>query len=127
MPALPGYSDDLRRLPWSCLALRTQDGVGPVPSVATLCGGSMQGRTVTPGQVNFPEIVRYAQTCCQTQLGSVPQRVLRFHAFPATGTGTIASVLRQRLPTWLSPPSTGALRIWPSTLSPPLACRGVSP
>ena len=26
----------------------------------------------------------------------------------ATGTETIASVLRQRLPTWLSPPSTGA-------------------
>ena len=32
MPATMGRSDDLRKLPWSCLALRTQDGVGPVPS-----------------------------------------------------------------------------------------------
>ena len=34
--------------------------------------------------------------------------VLKDHASSATGTGTIASVLRQRLLTWLSPPSTGA-------------------
>ena len=32
MPATLGRSDDLRKLPWSCLALRTQDGVGPMPS-----------------------------------------------------------------------------------------------
>ena len=36
MPATLGRSDDLRKLPWSCLALRTQDGVGPAPSVAIL-------------------------------------------------------------------------------------------
>ena len=57
MPATLGRSDDLRKLPWSCLALRTQDGVGPVPSVATLCG-SMQGKTVKPGQVDIPGVVR---------------------------------------------------------------------
>ena len=42
MPATLGRSDDLRKLPWSCLALRTQDNVGPVPSVAILFG-SMHG------------------------------------------------------------------------------------
>ena len=57
MPATLGRSDDLRKLPWSCLALRTQDGVGPVPSVAILCG-SMQGKTVKPGQVDIPGVVR---------------------------------------------------------------------
>ena len=128
MPATLGRSDDLRKLSWSCLALRTQDGVGPVPSVAILCG-SMQGKTVKPGQVDIPGVVRYAQSCCQTQLGSVLQCVLSYYASSATGTETIASVLRQRLPTWLSPPSTGAsnLRIWPSTLLQPLVCRGTSP
>ena len=128
MPATLGRSDDLRKLPWSCLALRTQDNVSPVPSVAILFG-SMQGKTVKPGQVDIPGVVRYAHTCCQTQLGSVLQCLLSHNASPATGTGTIASVLRQRLPTWLSPPSTGAsnLRIWPSSLLPPLACRGISP
>eukprot|EP00891_Asterochloris_glomerata_P008665 jgi/Astpho2/8665/Aster-08296 len=49
MPATLGRSDDLRKLPWSCLALRTQGNVGPVPSVAILFG-SMQGMTVKPGQ-----------------------------------------------------------------------------
>ena len=57
MPATLGRSDDLRKLPWSCLALRTQDGVGPVPSVAILCG-SMQGKTVKPWQVDIPGVVR---------------------------------------------------------------------
>ena len=57
MPATLGRSDDLRKLPWSCLALRTQDGVGPVPSVAILCG-SMQGKTVKPGQVDIAGVVR---------------------------------------------------------------------
>ena len=76
MPATLGRSDDLRKLPWSCLALRTQDGVGPVPSVAILCGSS-QGKTVKPGQVDIPGVVRYAQPCCQTQLGSVLQCILR--------------------------------------------------
>ena len=57
MPATLGRSDDLRKLPWSCLALRTQDGVGPVPSVAILCG-SMQGKTVKPGQVDIPGVVK---------------------------------------------------------------------
>ena len=52
MPATLGRSDDLRKLPWSCLALRTQDGVGPTPSVAVLCG-SMQGKTVKPGQGGY--------------------------------------------------------------------------
>ena len=52
-----GRSDDLRKLPWSCLALRTQDNVGPVPSVAILFG-SMQGKTVKPGQVDVPGVVR---------------------------------------------------------------------
>ena len=60
MPATLGRSDDLRKLPWSCLALRTQDGVGPTPSVAILCG-SMQGKTVKPGQVDIPGVVRYAR------------------------------------------------------------------
>eukprot|EP00891_Asterochloris_glomerata_P006327 jgi/Astpho2/6327/Aster-05992 len=55
MPATLGRSDDLRKLPWSCLALRTQDGVGPTPSVAILCG-SMQGKTVKAGQVDIPGI-----------------------------------------------------------------------
>ena len=128
MPATLGRSDDLRKLPWSCLALRTQDNVSPVPSVAILFG-SMQGKTVKPGQVDIPGDVRYAHSCCQTQLGSVLQCPLSHNASPATGTGTIASVLRQRLPTWLWPPSKGAsnLRIWPSSLLPPLACRGISP
>ena len=57
MPATLGRSDDLRKLPWSCLALRTQVNVGPVPSVAILCG-SMQGKTVKPGQVDIPGVVR---------------------------------------------------------------------
>ena len=128
MPATLGRSDDLRKLPWSCLALRTQDNVGPVPSVAILFG-SMQGKTVKPGQVDIPGVVRYAHSCCQTQLGSVLQCVPSYNASSATGTETIASVLRQRLPTWLLPPSTGAsnLRIWQNTSLPPLACRGISP
>ena len=128
MPATLGRSDDLRKLPWTCLALRTQDGVGPTPSVAILCG-SMQGKTVKPGQVDIPGVVRYAHSCCQTHLGSVLQCVFSFYASSAAGTETIASVLRQRLPTWLSLPSTGAsnLRIWPTTLLQPLACRGISP
>ena len=98
MPATLGRSDDLHKLPWSCLALRTQDHVGPVPSVAILFG-SMQGKTVKPGQVDIPGVVRYAQSCCQTQLGSVLQCVLSYYASSATGTETIASVLRQRWPT----------------------------
>ena len=57
MLATLGRSDNLRKLPWSCLALRPQDGVGPVPSVAVLCD-STQGRTVKPGQVDIPGIVR---------------------------------------------------------------------
>ena len=120
MPATLGRSDDLRKLPWSCLALRTQDNVGPVPSVAILFG-SMQGKTVKPGQVDDPGVVRYAHSCCQTHLGSVLQCVLSFYASSAAGIETIASVLRQRLPTWLSLPSTGAsnLRIWPSSLLRP--------
>ena len=128
MPAPLGRSDDLRKLPWSCLALRTQDGVGPVPSVAILFG-SMQVKTVKPGQVDIPGVVRCAHSCCQTQLDSVLQCLLSHNASSAAGTGTIASVLRQRLPTWLSSPSTGAsnFRIWPSTLLPPLARRGTSP
>ena len=69
MPATLGRSDDLRKLPWSCLALRTQDNVGPVPSVAILFG-SMQGKTVKPGQVDIPGVVRYSHSWCQTQLGS---------------------------------------------------------
>ena len=62
-PAIPGPSDDLHKLPWSCLALRTLDGVGLVPSVALLYG-SMQGKT---GQVDIPGVVRYAHSCCQIQ------------------------------------------------------------
>ena len=102
--------------------------MGPVPSVAILFG-SMQGKTVKPGQVDIPGVVRYAHSCCQTQLGSVLQCVLSYNASSATGTETFTSVFRQRLPTWLSPPSTGASnsRIWPSSLLPPLACRGTSP
>ena len=69
MPATLGRSDDLRKLPWSCLALRTQDN-GPMPSVAILFG-SMQGKTVKPGQVDIPGVVRYVHSCCQTLLGSV--------------------------------------------------------
>ena len=65
MSATLGRSDDLRKLPWSCLALRTQDSVGPAPSVAILVG-SMQGKTVKPGQVDIPGVVRYAYSCCQT-------------------------------------------------------------
>ena len=57
MPATLGRSDDLRKLPWSCLALRPQDSVGPVPSVAILCGKT-QGKTVKPGQVDIPGFVR---------------------------------------------------------------------
>ena len=98
-----------------------------LPSVAILFG-SMQGKTVKPGQVDIPGVVRYAPPCRQTQLVSVLQGVLSY-ASSDTGTETIASVLRQRLPSWLSPPSTGAsnLRIWPISLLPPLACMGISP
>ena len=127
MPATLGRSDDLHKLPWSCLALRTQDNVGPVPSVAILFG-SMQGNTVKPGQVDIPGVVRYAihavrrsrAVCCTVFSVIMP---------PLPQPETIASVLRQRLPTWLSPPSTGAskLRIWQSSLLPPQACRGTSP
>ena len=127
MPATLGRSDDLRKLPWSCLALRTQDNVGSVPSVAILFG-SMQGNTVNPGQVDIPGVVRYAihavrrswAVCCTVFSVIMP---------PLPQPETIASVLRQRLPTWLSPPSTGAskLRIWQSSLLPPQACRGTSP
>eukprot|EP00891_Asterochloris_glomerata_P003555 jgi/Astpho2/3555/Aster-06465 len=98
MPATLGRSDDLRKLPWSCLALRTQYNVGPVPSAAILFG-SMQGKTVKPGQVEIPGVVRYTHSCCQTQLGSVLHCVQSQYASSATGTETIASVLRQRLPT----------------------------
>ena len=52
MSATLGRSDDLRKLPWSCLTLRTQDNVGPVPSVAILFGG-MQGKTVKLGRWTF--------------------------------------------------------------------------
>ena len=69
MPATLGRSNNLRKLPWSCLALRTQDGVGAAPSVAILFG-SMQGKTVKPGQVDIPGVVRYAHLCCQRQMGS---------------------------------------------------------
>ena len=37
----------------------------PVPSVAVLFG-SMQGKTVKPGQVVIPGVVRYARSSCQT-------------------------------------------------------------
>ena len=63
MPATLGRSDDLP--PWSCLALRAQDNVGPVPSVAILFG-IMHGKTVKPGQVDIPGVVRYAHSSCQT-------------------------------------------------------------
>ena len=107
-PATLGRSDDLRKLPWSCLALRTRDGMGSVPSVAILCG-SMQGKSVKPGQVDIPDFVRYAQPCCQRQLSSVLlQCVLRLFVSSATDIETITCVLRQHLPTWLSPPSTWA-------------------
>ena len=37
MPVTLGRSDDLRKLPWSCLALRTQDNVGLI----ALCGNPL--------------------------------------------------------------------------------------
>ena len=43
LPATLGRFDDLRKLPWSCLAPMTQDGVGPVASMPLLCG-SCRGR-----------------------------------------------------------------------------------
>ena len=126
MLATLGRSYDLRTLPWS-LALRTQDGVGPAPSVA-IPGGSMQGKTVEPERLHIPGVVRYAQPCCQTQLGSALQCVLRLYAHSATGTKTSASVLRQRLQTWLSPPPGASnLQTWPGALLPHQACRGTSP
>eukprot|EP00891_Asterochloris_glomerata_P008661 jgi/Astpho2/8661/Aster-05134 len=78
MPATLGRSDDLRKLPWSCLALRTQDNVGPVPSVAILFG-SMQGKTVKPGQVDIPGVVRYRdhRICPQAALADLA--VATFH------------------------------------------------
>eukprot|EP00891_Asterochloris_glomerata_P009159 jgi/Astpho2/9159/Aster-07803 len=78
MPATLGRSDDLRKLPWSCLALRTQDDVGPMPSVAILCG-SMQGKTVKPGQVDIPGVVRYRdhRICPQAALADLA--VATFH------------------------------------------------
>ena len=48
-----------------------------MPSVAILFG-SMQGKTVKPGQVDIPGVVRYAHSCCQTQLGGVLQRPSTF-------------------------------------------------
>ena len=107
MPATSGRSgDDLRKLPWSCLALRPQDGVGPLPFVAILCGSML--KTVKTGQVDMPGVVRYAQPCCQTQLDNVLHCVLSDYASSAVGTKTISSVLRQRLPTWLWPPTRAA-------------------
>ena len=82
MSATLGRSDDLRKLPWSCLALRTQDSVGQAPSVAILFG-SMQGKTVKPGQVDIPGVARYAYSCCQTELGSALQGVLSHYASSA--------------------------------------------
>eukprot|EP00891_Asterochloris_glomerata_P004214 jgi/Astpho2/4214/Aster-05178 len=78
MPATLGRSDDLRKLPWSCLALRTQDNVSPVPSVAILFG-SMQGKTVKPGQVDIPGVVRYRdhRICPQAALADLA--VATFH------------------------------------------------
>ena len=60
------------------------------------------------GRLDIPGVVRYAHSCCQIQLGSVLQHVLNYYASSATGTETTASVLKQRLLTWLSPPFTGA-------------------
>eukprot|EP00891_Asterochloris_glomerata_P001733 jgi/Astpho2/1733/Aster-04155 len=75
MPATLGRSDDLRKLPWSCLALRTQDGVGPTPSVAVLCG-SMQGKTVKPGQGGY-SWYRDHRICPQAALADLA--VATFH------------------------------------------------
>eukprot|EP00891_Asterochloris_glomerata_P003258 jgi/Astpho2/3258/Aster-08025 len=74
MPATLGRSDDLRKLPWSCLALRTQDNVGSVPSVAILFG-SMQGNTVKSGQVDIP--ARDHRICPQAALADLA--VATFH------------------------------------------------
>eukprot|EP00891_Asterochloris_glomerata_P004264 jgi/Astpho2/4264/Aster-05214 len=78
MSATLARSDDLRKLPWSCLALRTQDSVGPAPSVAILFG-SMQGKTVKPGQVDIPGVVRYRdhRVCPQAALADLA--VATFH------------------------------------------------
>eukprot|EP00891_Asterochloris_glomerata_P008678 jgi/Astpho2/8678/Aster-05248 len=78
MPATLGRSNNLRKLPWSCLALRTQDGVGAAPSVAILFG-SMQGKTVKPGQVDIPGVVRYRdhRVCPQAALADLA--VATFH------------------------------------------------
>ena len=84
--------------------------MGPVPSVAILFG-SMQGKTVKPGQVDVPGVVRYAHSGCQTQLGSVLQCVLSHYASSAPGTETTASVLRQHLLTWLSSPSKRGIKL----------------
>eukprot|EP00891_Asterochloris_glomerata_P008502 jgi/Astpho2/8502/Aster-05543 len=78
MPATLGRSDDLRKLPWSCLALRTQDGVGQTPSVAILCG-SMQGKTVKPGQMDIPGVVRYRDHCICPQAALADLAVATFH------------------------------------------------
>ena len=127
MPATLGRSDDLRKLPWSCLALRTQDGVGPTPSVAILCG-SMQGKTVKAGQVDTwcRQVCAFMLSDALGQFAAVCSQVLCLLCRRYRDHNT---VLRQRLPTWLSLPFTGAsnLRIWPTTLLQPLACRGISP
>eukprot|EP00891_Asterochloris_glomerata_P001047 jgi/Astpho2/1047/Aster-07435 len=78
MPATLRRSDDLRKLPWSCLALRTQDHVGPIPAVAILFA-SMQGKTVKPGQLDIPGVVRYRdhRICPQAALADLA--VATFH------------------------------------------------
>ena len=107
-----------------CLALRTQDNVGPVPSVAILFG-SMQGKTVKPGQVDIPGVVRYAHSCCQTQRAvccAVCSELIRLlcHRYrdhricPQAALADLAVATFHR-------------GIWPSSLLPPLACRGNSP
>eukprot|EP00891_Asterochloris_glomerata_P006974 jgi/Astpho2/6974/Aster-01831 len=63
MPATLGRSDALRKLPWSCLALRTQD----------------HGKTVKPGQLDIPGVVRYRdhRICPQAALADLA--VATFH------------------------------------------------
>eukprot|EP00891_Asterochloris_glomerata_P009612 jgi/Astpho2/9612/Aster-03884 len=63
MPATLGRSDDLRKLPWSCLALRTQDN----------------GKTVKPGQVDIPGVVRYRDHCICPQAALADLAVATFH------------------------------------------------
>ena len=119
-----GRFGDLRKLPWSCLALRTQGGLGPVPSVAILCG-SVRGQTVKPGRWISLESSTIRSHAVR-RMGSVlrcqnKQESLLCHRYRDHCICSQAALADLAVATFHSDIKPG------NTLSPPLACRGTSP